>query len=167
MAAPAWRSLLLPRATSRHWLIARKRTLADWPQKPGNNVSHWPKRAGTRQCARDPPTAFDLQKVTWPIELVLEERIVDAKGNVRQPEWKCDGAMVDRIDRADEGDHIAICTIDGNLMRDATGRLVPGIAAALLRAAQKRRVRIWLFIFVGLGTPGPRPSASHRTGKLV
>lgn len=46
------------------------------------------------------PTAFHLQKVTWPIELVLEERIVDAKGNVRQPEWKCDGAMVDRINRA-------------------------------------------------------------------
>lgn len=66
-----------------------------------------------------------------------------------------DGAMVDRIDRAEEGDHIAICTIDGNLMPDATGCLVPGIAAALLRAAEKRRVRIWLFTFAGLGTPGP------------
>jgi hypothetical protein len=33
--------------------------------------------------------------------------------------------------------------------------LVPGIAAALLRAAEKRRVRIWLFTFAGLGTPGP------------
>ena len=86
---------------------------------------------------------------------MFEERIVDAKGNVRQPEWKCDGAMVDRIDRAEEGDHIAICTIDGNLMPDATGCLVPGIAAALLRAAEKRRVRIWLFTFAGLGTPGP------------
>ncbi|MDP3619627.1 MAG: hypothetical protein Q8R63_07515, partial [Ramlibacter sp.] len=101
------------------------------------------------------PTAFDLQKVTWRIELLLEERKVDAKGNVRQPEWKCDGAMIDRIDRAEEGDHIAIFTIDGNLMRDATGGLVPEIAAALLRAAEKRRVRIWLFTFAGLGTPGP------------
>ena len=99
------------------------------------------------------PKGPKLPNVRWPIEVRLEKLIVDRRGRIRQPEWSCDGHMIGFIAAAEKKDHIAICTLDGALMRNSLGQRVPGIAAALSGAAD-RGVATWLFTFKGLGKPG-------------
>lgn len=122
--------------------------------QPGEAVWRWEKRERARANATAIlPSDRDLKKVVSPIDVYLEDLVIDERGDVRQP-WTCDLAMVERIDLAKKGDHVAICTIDGQPRRDPKLGKAPGIAAALSRAVKDRGAQAWLFTFSGMGAPG-------------